>query len=125
MLAIKAMLSTGCRIGALANMTISGRGKWTAESKGKTHTGTFTDKSIARKVNIAIGKELFTDTPKLTVYIKRAMNRDGITGGGHMCRHRYALDLYKATGNDPEQVRKALGHSDLKITTAYLQGLSE
>ena len=53
--------------------------------------------------------------------LQRYLKEHGFTP--HDLRHAYALKVYKDTGKDIEAVRRALGHSDLKITTAYLAGL--
>lgn len=121
--AVMIMLATGCRIGALATMKIDKAGNWIASSKGKTHSGRIEGRELAMVARAALVSNPYTDTGLFTLRINRAFHKAGIKGGAHLCRHRFALDLYKSSGNDPEAVRRALGHKDISITTAYLSGI--
>lgn len=122
--AVQIMLATGCRVGALASMQIDRGGKWVAISKGKQHAGIIDDPVLIKNAIRVIPSGYFENTGRLTLRINRAFKKAKLAGGAHQCRHRFALDLYKASGNDPEAVRSALGHADLAVTTAYLHGLT-
>jgi len=124
-LAVRVMLATGVRVGAFATFSTSARGAWQAASKGSMHAGTLTDKALITAVRGGHTSLYWKNTNLLTVRIKRAFARAGIEGGAHQCRHRFALNLYQASGNNVEAVRRALGHRDIGVTTAYLQGLQE
>lgn len=126
-MAIQIMLATGCRIGALQSIQVDREGNWTAYSKGKRHGGSITDQQVIKTINRINASKIFQDMKikTLGIYILRAFAKAGLSGGAHQCRHRFAIDLYKKSGKDHEAVRIALGHSDLSVTTAYLQGLSE
>lgn len=121
--AVMIMLATGCRIGALATMKIDKAGNWRATSKGKTHSGRITNKGIINVARAALASNPYTNTGMWKTRIHRTFKNAGITGGAHLCRHRFALDLYNATGNNTEAVRLALGHTNIAITTAYLSGM--
>jgi len=124
-IAVDFMLSTGVRIGAFATLGISVSGEWQAYSKGNMHAGSINDKQLIKNVRTFVGCEEWKKANWLTVRIRRAFIRVGLPGSAHQCRHRFALNLYKATNHNTEAVRRALGHKDLGVTTAYLQGLKE
>lgn len=108
-LAIQIMIATGCRIRALQSIQVDRQGYWTAYSKGKRHGGSITDQQVIKAINRINASKIFQDMKITTlgIYILRAFAKAGLSGGAHQCRHRFAIDLYRKSGNDPEAVRIA------------------
>jgi len=121
-LAVRVMLATGVRVGALATFSTSSQGAWGAASKGSIHAGTLTDKELIKAVR-ALGEEeritYWVNTNRLKVRIKRACVKAGITGGAHQCRHRFALNLYQSSGKARP---RAPGHRYHNSVPARLTG---
>ena len=115
--AIEFIKATGCRVGIFATLKIDANGNWSGISKGIEHNGVV-DKSVAKRIRKHLLGLNALRSATLAEYIHRALGC-----GAHTLRHRFAINLYKSTGHNVEAVRRALGHSNIAITTAYLAGL--
>ena len=119
-LAMRILADTGMRVGALVTLTLHPNGAYRAMSKGKAITGA-ADKACRKAMREWIDRYQADVTPNyLAVAIRRTFNG---AYSAHALRHRYAIDLYTASGHDIEAVRRALHHSNIAITATYLQGL--
>ncbi len=114
--AMELMAKTGLRIGSLHSLKVNRR-HYTGRSKGKTIAGVLPDGITAGDIAMiqSISKVAFVKA------VNRHMGKSGFTP--HDLRHSFAIKVYRESGKDIEQVRRALGHSNIAITTTYLQGL--
>lgn len=110
--AILFLRKTGARAGLLPTLTLQGK-RYIGVSKGKPYSV-----PALSKFDIAQWKGMSAN--RICVAIKRAFKGKY---SAHDLRHAYAIDLYRKTGNDIEAVRRALQHSNIAVTTTYLQGL--
>ena len=118
--AIILMYKTGLRVGALPTLKIKGR-NYTGTSKAKKVNGVL---PIELKEKHILDMQIYIERigyPAWERGLQRYLKEFGYSP--HDLRHAFALKVYKDSGKDPEAVRRALGHSDLKVTTAYLAGL--
>ncbi len=114
--AIELMAATGLRVGSLHSLKINRR-KYTGISKGKTIDGTLPKGITAGDLAMIQANSKDSFLKRLERYLAPA----GIKP--HDLRHYFAVKVYQESGKDIEAVRRALGHSNIAITTTYLQGL--
>ncbi len=117
--AIELMAKTGLRVGSLHTLKVNRRRRrhYTGTSKGKTIAGVLPDGITLKDIEAIQANSKAAFIRKVERYIAKA----GFTP--HDLRHAFAVKVYQESGKDIEQVRRALGHSNIAITTTYLQGL--
>ena len=111
------MNTHGLRVGSFKNMKIA-NGIIKTVSKGKVvsiKTKLKVKQSIIEKIN-----NIKPNT--LTQRIKRLFKKCGLEFSSHSLRHKFSVELYQET-KDINLVSKKLNHSNIAITSTYLNSL--
>jgi integrase len=125
--AVKIMAYRGFRVGALGDLVVDGD-RFRTKSKGKAWTGILPTEAV--KAVEGRGARPFQHVPQSTIQtlFSRFTKRLFLSGAirhpysVHDLRHYFASVEY-AKDHDIVRVSKALNHSDIKITVAYLHEL--
>ena len=121
--AIIILRATGMRSGALTSLDIDSNGSYSAKSKGGLISGRLSEEIINKLAELGLDKNRpFRNYRSFSKWFERATKILGLTFTIHGTRHRFAIDYYKIS-KDIVGLQRALGHSSILATQAYLATL--
>lgn len=126
---IKALLTlmilrdTGIRSGALRTLNLDRDGNFTAKSKGVKIKGKIDYEILDRIEVYGLNPQFpFANYKSFPKWFERSTKKLGLTFTIHGIRHRFAIDHYNKN-KDIVALQRALGHSSIMATQAYLATL--
>jgi integrase len=128
--AVRIMMETGLRVGALAWLTVR-NGRYSSRSKGKDVSGPFSATALAALREAGLDtRSPFSDLAKNCVknafkYACDRLRKEGAIEAAysvHDVRHFFAIQEY-LKDHDIYRLKKLLNHASIQVTENYLRGV--